>query len=109
MVRRSSWYTCMGRVGAYSLRRGGPRRNVAAGGASCRLPGVALSFDRVEARQVVKAYGPTIALAGVDLTLPAGEITAVEGPNGSGKSTLLSLLSLLSRPTRGQLRFGAYD
>jgi len=70
---------------------------------------VQLDFDRVEGRQLVKTYGPTIALSGVDVSLAAGEITAIEGPNGSGKSTLLSLLSLLARPTRGQLAFGAYD
>ena len=68
-----------------------------------------LDFDRVEGRKLVKSYGPTIALSGVDLVLAAGEITAIEGPNGSGKSTLLSLLSLLSRPTRGQLSFGTHD
>ena len=54
-------------------------------------------------------YGPTRALAGVDVRFDSGTITAVEGPNGSGKSTLLSLLSLLSRPTRGKLRFGTHD
>ena len=68
-----------------------------------------LEFDRVECRKLVKTYGPTIAISGVDLTLSAGEITAVEGPNGSGKTTLLSLLSLLSRPTRGEIRFGQHD
>ena len=68
-----------------------------------------LDFERVEGRQLVKTYGPTIALSGVDVSLAAGEITAIEGPNGSGKSTLLSLLSLLARPTRGQLSFGAHD
>src|SRR5262249_25281412 len=32
-----------------------------------------------------------------------------EGPNGSGKSTLLNVLALLTRPSRGELRFGAHD
>jgi heme exporter protein A len=54
-------------------------------------------------------YGPTRALSGVDLTLTQGAVTVVEGPNGAGKSTLLDLLSLLSRPTRGSLRFGRFD
>ncbi|MEK7995805.1 MAG: ATP-binding cassette domain-containing protein, partial [Planctomycetota bacterium] len=53
---------------------------------------VALSFDRVEARNLVKLYGPTRALAGVSARFDAGQVTAVEGPNGSGKSTLLTLL-----------------
>jgi heme exporter protein A len=70
---------------------------------------MARDFDRIEARDLVKLYGPTRALAGVRLTLRAGEITAIEGPNGSGKSTLLSLLALLGRPSRGELRFGDLD
>jgi heme exporter protein A len=68
-----------------------------------------LDFDRIEASDLVKLYGPTRALAGVHLTLQAGEITAIEGPNGAGKSTLLNLLALLGRPTRGSLRYGQHD
>ncbi|MDH5675218.1 MAG: ABC transporter ATP-binding protein [Myxococcales bacterium] len=70
---------------------------------------VALQFERVEVRKLVKLYGATRALSGLDLDLKAGEITSIEGPNGSGKSTLLSILALLSRPTRGSLRFGSHD
>ena len=70
---------------------------------------MALDFDRIEVRDLVKLYGPTRALAGVQLELRAGEITSIEGPNGSGKSTLLDVLALLSRPTRGTLRFGKHD
>jgi heme exporter protein A len=70
---------------------------------------VSLDFTRVEARGLVKMYGATRALAGVDLVLEAGAVTVIEGPNGAGKSTLLELLSLLSRPTRGSLRFGEHD
>jgi heme ABC exporter ATP-binding subunit CcmA len=70
---------------------------------------VALDFERIEARDLVKLYGPTRALAGVQFELAAGEITAIEGPNGAGKSTLLNVLSLLTRPTRGELRFAGRD
>jgi heme exporter protein A len=70
---------------------------------------VALDFTTVEARGLVKLYGPTRALSGVDLELAAGVITVIEGPNGAGKSTLLDILSLLSRPTRGRLHFGTHD
>jgi heme exporter protein A len=74
------------------------------------LPGSSpLDFSSVEVRDLVKLYGPTRALAGVAFTLQAGQVTAIEGPNGSGKSTLLSLLALLGRPTRGELRFGDHD
>jgi heme exporter protein A len=70
---------------------------------------VALDFDRIEVRDLVKLYGPTRALAGLQLDLRAGQITAIEGANGSGKSTLLNVLALLTRPTRGSLRFGQHD
>ncbi len=42
-------------------------------------------------------------LPGLDLTLPAGSVTAIIGPSGSGKTTLLRLLSALERPTSGRL------
>jgi heme exporter protein A len=70
---------------------------------------MAPDFDRIEAKDLVKLYGPTRALSGVRIVLEAGEITSIEGPNGSGKSTLLNLLALLARPTRGELRFGDRD
>lgn len=66
-------------------------------------------IEAVEARGVVKTFGPTRALAGVDLALRAGEVTVIEGANGSGKSTLVAILALTMRPTRGTVRFGAHD
>jgi heme exporter protein A len=65
-----------------------------------------LQFDIVEARGLVKVYGPTRALVGVDARFEAGVVTVVEGPNGSGKSTLLGILAQLVRPTRGEVRYG---
>ncbi|MFA7586894.1 MAG: ABC transporter ATP-binding protein [Novosphingobium sp.] len=45
------------------------------------------------------------ALAGVDITIPAGEILVLLGPSGSGKSTLLNIIGGLDRATSGQLFF----
>jgi heme exporter protein A len=67
---------------------------------------VALDFQRVRAVELVKVWGATRALAGVDLTFEAGKVTVVEGPNGSGKSTLLAILAQLARPTRGRVLYG---
>ncbi len=66
-------------------------------------------FQRVRAEKLVKVYGATRALAGVDLTFESGRVTVVEGPNGSGKSTLLAILAQLARPTRGRVLYGDLD
>ena len=68
-----------------------------------------LDYDRIEARGLTKTWGPTRALSAVDVDFSAGACTVIEGPNGAGKSTLVGLLSLLSRPTRGTLRYGEHD
>jgi ribose transport system ATP-binding protein len=48
---------------------------------------------RLEVRGVRRAFGLTVALDGVDLTVGAGEIHALVGENGAGKSTLLKILA----------------
>ncbi|MFF7935811.1 ATP-binding cassette domain-containing protein [Streptomyces sp. NPDC007940] len=54
-------------------------------------------------------YDGFTALAGVDLTVPPGRITAIIGPNGAGKSTLFHCLAGTIRPARGQVRLGDRD
>jgi ABC-2 type transport system ATP-binding protein len=60
-------------------------------------------------RGVYKSYGETAALAGVDLTIDAGEICALLGPNGAGKTTLSSIVVGLLRPDRGQVTVAGID
>ena len=67
-----------------------------------------LDFEEVGVTGLAKSYGPTLALAGVDLSFEAESVTVIRGSNGSGKSTLLWLLALLAHPTRGEIRFGKY-
>jgi ABC-2 type transport system ATP-binding protein len=52
--------------------------------------------------RVVKSFGATAALSGVDLELRRGEILALLGPNGAGKSTAVALLLGLRRPDAGR-------
>src|SRR5206468_8980442 len=55
----------------------------------------------LEIRDLSFAYGARQILAGVDLTVPSGEILALLGPNGAGKTTLIQLAAGLRRPPAG--------
>jgi putative ABC transport system ATP-binding protein len=64
----------------------------------------------IELTDVTKVYpGGVHALAGVTLTIGAGELVAVVGPSGSGKSTMLHMLGTLDRPTSGRVVVGGHD
>ncbi|MGI9603468.1 MAG: ATP-binding cassette domain-containing protein [Acidimicrobiales bacterium] len=56
----------------------------------------------IETVGLVKHYGETKALDGLDLTMPTGSILGVLGPNGAGKTTAVKVLTTLTRPTAGQ-------
>jgi putative ABC transport system ATP-binding protein len=59
----------------------------------------------IEARGVVKSFGPTPALRGASVSAGPGEILAVMGPSGSGKSTLLHCLAGILVPEEGEVWF----
>ncbi|GAA1884677.1 ABC transporter ATP-binding protein [Streptantibioticus ferralitis] len=64
----------------------------------------------VEARGLVKRFGETTAVDGVDLTVASGGVHGLLGPNGAGKTTLLRILLGLVRQDAGTLRlFGRDD
>ena len=58
----------------------------------------------VELRDLGRAYGERVALAGVTLALAHGATLAVFGANGAGKTTLLRILATLLRPHAGEAR-----
>lgn len=55
---------------------------------------------------VVKHFGGTRALRGVDFTVNAGEIHALLGANGAGKSTLIKILAQVHKPDSGEIKLG---
>src|SRR4029077_14118742 len=62
----------------------------------------------VHLRNVTAGYGDRVALADVNLAVPAGSLLAVIGPNGAGKSTLLKTIAGLLTPFSGTVEvFGA--
>jgi ABC-type lipoprotein export system ATPase subunit len=64
-----------------------------------QLDGVTRRYDGLD----------TPVLAGVDLTLDAGDSLAIVGPSGCGKSTLLNIIGALDQPTAGRVRVGEHD
>jgi ABC-2 type transport system ATP-binding protein len=63
----------------------------------------------IEAEQLVKHYGETIAVAGVSFTVGRGEILGYLGRNGSGKTTTVRMLTTLTRPSSGTARVAGVD
>lgn len=63
----------------------------------------------VEAIGLSKRFGSTVALDGLDLAIPQGEVFGFLGPNGAGKTTTIRLLLGLIRPTAGQARVLGHD
>src|SRR3954452_18485499 len=65
------------------------------------LGGLKMEFA-IEAEGLVKRFGDTEALAGVDLAVRAGTVLGVLGPNGAGKTTAVRILATLVRPDEGR-------
>lgn len=62
-----------------------------------------------ETESLVKRFGSTTALDGVDLAARSGTILGLLGPNGAGKTTAVRILATLQRPDAGHARVCGYD
>lgn len=65
--------------------------------------------DAIVAEGLVKRFGETTALAGVDLSARSGTVLAMLGPNGAGKTTAVRILATLTRPDEGRAAVGGFD
>ena len=63
----------------------------------------------IEASGLVKTFGETRAVDGVDLAVPTGSVYGVLGPNGAGKTTTIRMLATLIRPDAGSARVLGHD
>ena len=79
---------------------------------STRVTGAQPGHDLLRATAVSKRYGNTLALAGIDITVAAGEILGLVGHNGAGKSTLMRVLAGRESTDTGSVDWhegGAWD
>jgi iron(III) transport system ATP-binding protein len=63
-------------------------------------------MSELQITDLYKSFGANPVLTGLQLTVPAGSLTAILGPSGSGKTTLLRVLAGLQRPDRGTITIG---
>jgi ABC-2 type transport system ATP-binding protein len=63
----------------------------------------------IEATGLIKTFGETRAVDGVDLTVPTGSVYGVLGPNGAGKTTTIRMLATLLNPDGGSARVLGHD
>ena len=94
----------------------GPHRELPVYGATAGTgpgadgPGADVGSDAaVRVRGLWKRFGEQVAVAGIDLDLPAGRFIGLVGPNGAGKTTTLSMVTGLLRPDEGEVRVVGHD
>src|ERR1700730_2044603 len=85
-----------------------PSRGGFTGALAQRRP-VDLTQPLLEIHGLSKSFGGIRAVAGLDLTVMPGRIVAVIGPNGSGKTTFFNLVTGLTKPDAGRVRFAGRD
>ncbi|QBR93981.1 ATP-binding cassette domain-containing protein [Nocardioides euryhalodurans] len=63
----------------------------------------------IEADQLVKHFGETVAVDGVSFAVPRGTVLGLLGPNGAGKTTTVRMMTTLTTPTSGTARVAGHD
>jgi len=63
----------------------------------------------IELEDITRRYGRTVAVDGLTLHIPRGEVFAFLGPNGAGKTTTIKMMVGLLRPNSGTVRLGGID
>jgi iron(III) transport system ATP-binding protein len=66
-------------------------------------------MTEVRLEAITKHYASAVALGGINLRIPPGELISLLGPSGCGKSTLLRIIAGLTSPTAGRVFFGDRD
>ena len=69
----------------------------------------AMHGGTVTLHALTKHFGETIAVAGVDLEIAAGEFFSLLGPSGCGKSTILRMIAGFEQPTSGRVHIDGTD
>ncbi len=63
----------------------------------------------IETHQLVKQYEDFLAVRGISLQVPQGELLALLGPNGAGKTSTIRMMSAILQPTSGWARINGHD
>jgi sulfate transport system ATP-binding protein len=63
----------------------------------------------IDVRNIRKSFGKFVALDGVSLDFPTGQLIALLGPSGCGKTTLLRIIAGLEYPDEGRILFDGQD
>jgi len=63
----------------------------------------------IELRNLTKEFGAQVAVRGLNLEIPPGQLVGLLGPNGAGKSTTIKMLTGMLLPTSGSARVGGFD
>ena len=66
-------------------------------------------MDVIRTEGLTKKFGDFVAVDGVTLTVPEGEVLALLGPNGAGKTTTVRMLASILKPTDGWATIAGYD